>query len=316
MSDMLEFVFGRLADLLAGIDWAFHHWTPLKLLVEGAASAYYRLYIPLIATALAAYRLRHEQSAYIRRRIYIGIFSWWVLWEGLSLWLKEKNPLILEIGASQYKGIDTVYHFWSLLCFVVFSLLTFLFGRRIFCGHICFGSLLYLGFGPFFRHRNPNGPVARALTYIVFPLLVLYIVFLAVAVARGAGVEAFQNTDADWLVFKFVELYLAVFVVNIMLMPLVGVRMCDRFTCPMGTWFGLMSWLGRYRLRCDLGKCAKCGICAKVCESSLKPREMAEKTGGVVRTIRCNGCGECVAHCPKQALSFTLNEKERTTWQR
>ncbi|MBM4049743.1 MAG: 4Fe-4S dicluster domain-containing protein [Planctomycetes bacterium] len=32
--------------------------------------------------------------------------------------------------------------------------------------------------------------------------------------------------------------------------------------------------------------------------------------------MRCNGCGECVAHCPKQALSFTLNEKERTTWQR
>lgn len=47
-------------------------------------------------------------------------------------------------------------------------------------------------------------------------------------------------------------------------------------------------------------KCIKCGICSKVCPSSiLSIDEMGPK---VINSNNCIGCGQCVSGCPTESL--------------
>jgi len=262
--------------------------------------------VPAVATLFAAYRLRYEKSEYIRRRIYISIASWWILWEGMSHILGKSNPIILEIGGNQYTqtGIYTAWHFWSLFWFVVLTLLVFFFGRRIFCAHLCYGSLLWLAAGPLLRHRNPTGRIARALGYLVYPIVGFWMLFLFSAIMSGLRVGPFDmDIDGDRLFLDFMDLFGKTFVTIVVLMPILGVRTCDRFFCPMGTWYGLVSRLGRFRIDWNPTTCVRCGLCNKVCDSSLPVLETVMKKGRM-KSIRCNGCGECVSNCPTGSLTI------------
>jgi len=84
--------------------------------------------------------------------------------------------------------------------------------------------------------------------------------------------------------------------------------------CPLGGLVGLFSkvppfkWLALVRLEKAKGKCAKCGICKRVCPMQVK--EVYEQDKGDVMTPRCIGCLRCVEMCPyKDALQFKFAGK-------
>lgn len=289
--------------VLRGVPW----------LVEYTKQFYGWFSVPAVATLFAAYRLRYEKSGYIRRRIYIGIASWWVVWEGMSWVFGKNNPIILEMGGSQYGCLKTVWHFPSLFCFVLLTLLVFFFGRRIFCAHLCYGSLLWLAAGPLLRHRNPTGRIARLFTYMVYPIVAFWFLFLVAGILQGLRVGPFDmDIDGDGLFFDFMDLFAKTFVTLVVLMPVLGVRLCDRFFCPMGTWYGLVSKLGRFRIEWNPTTCVRCGLCDRVCDSSLPVLETVLRKGEM-KSSRCNGCGECVANCPTHSLKMRCGPPRRGT---
>ncbi len=69
--------------------------------------------------------------------------------------------------------------------------------------------------------------------------------------------------------------------------------------CPIGTFLGLLSKLGFYRLALN-DRCVKCGKCAKSC-----PVGCIDIAHGTVDNERCVRCMQCFDVCPTEGVIFT-----------
>jgi ferredoxin-type protein NapH len=75
--------------------------------------------------------------------------------------------------------------------------------------------------------------------------------------------------------------------------------------CPMGAFQSLLNKLNLYRIRIDKSKCIGCRICSDACPTlSMTPPDKAAGIIVPVVTSTCTRCGECLAACPKNAVSF------------
>lgn len=73
--------------------------------------------------------------------------------------------------------------------------------------------------------------------------------------------------------------------------------------CPVGSFANLVGGTKR-RLLVDREKCIDCGLCEKVCPMNLPI--LSYKDGGQMSSRDCIKCSECIAICPKQALSWPV----------
>lgn len=71
--------------------------------------------------------------------------------------------------------------------------------------------------------------------------------------------------------------------------------------CPMGTMQGVIS-KNTYLLNVNSDSCKECGICRKSCPVDTDPG--AYKLIGLVPSVDCMRCSNCVVNCPTEALSF------------
>jgi polyferredoxin len=74
--------------------------------------------------------------------------------------------------------------------------------------------------------------------------------------------------------------------------------------CPIGT-LGCSFAKDRQALTIKRDICVGCKLCEKKCPMNIKILE-ASKNGTLVAPD-CLKCGECIAVCPKKALSFARN---------
>jgi ferredoxin-type protein NapH len=75
--------------------------------------------------------------------------------------------------------------------------------------------------------------------------------------------------------------------------------------CPMGAFQSLLNKFNLYRIRIDKEKCIGCKICSEACPTlSLVPPETGEGKKVPVVASTCTRCGECMAVCPKNAISY------------
>jgi len=84
--------------------------------------------------------------------------------------------------------------------------------------------------------------------------------------------------------------------------------------CPMGGLLALFSrfppfkWVTAVRIEKNGEKCARCGICKRVCPTQVQ--EVYEKESGNIMTSQCIGCLRCVEMCPyDDALKFKFAGK-------
>lgn len=61
----------------------------------------------------------------------------------------------------------------------------------------------------------------------------------------------------------------------------------------------------RVRIKVDLEKCTRCGLCAKVCPSGIIQER--EQGPTLIWDKACIRCGHCVAICPQAAMDHTAN---------
>lgn len=184
--------------------------------------------------------------------------------------------------------------------------------RRSFCGNVCpLGTLQELSGRLRKRvfHRRFTVPAvidrpARYLKYLVLAgVVVLSAVFGELVIRPYDPWAAYQHIVSAELVTGFL-VGLIVLVVS-----LVGSLFYDRFfckyLCPMGAFLGLISKLGRFRIRRDANLCTSCGACDRACPVNL---EVA--TADQVTSAECLSCNQCVLSCPvKGALEHATPKK-------
>ena len=72
--------------------------------------------------------------------------------------------------------------------------------------------------------------------------------------------------------------------------------------CPVGTFLGLFSRFAVFRPRIDVGKCVKCGLCAKACGKGAI-RVLDDRSVAVDHSL-CVACLDCKGSCRKGALKW------------
>ena len=185
--------------------------------------------------------------------------------------------------------------------------------RRSFCGNICpLGTLQEL-------FRKVRGLVFRR--RFAVPVVIdrparylKYLVLAAVVVLSAAFGELVIRPYDPWAAYQHIvsaELITGFLIGLIALAAsLVGSLFYDRFfckyLCPMGAFLGLVSKLGRYRIRRDANLCTSCGACDRAC-----PVNLDVATVDQVTSAECLSCNQCVLACPVKGALENATPKNR-----
>lgn len=81
-----------------------------------------------------------------------------------------------------------------------------------------------------------------------------------------------------------------------------GMVHCTAF-CPMGLVVNVLGRLSPWRVRVNQSVCDGCGACEKICTYRAIDAETRQKGG---TALRCTLCRDCMAVCPKTAISLTV----------
>jgi len=130
---------------------------------------------------------------------------------------------------------------------------------------------------------------------------------LFTAVALATGIDLIHPID-PFRVYKPATLGLFgwAFVGVLLVASLFVYRPWCLFFCP----FGIVGWLVEkvswFKMRVDYGTCNACGVCEKVCPSTVM--------GAILRRDRmipdCFACGTCVGACPTGSIHLRAGRRE------
>lgn len=194
---------------------------------------------------------------------------------------------------------------------------------RLVCGWLCpFGFIQEL------LHKIPSpkikfGAKATQLKYLKYIVLAGFVVILPAFVVNEAGIgapafckyicpagtlegglplvllnESLRSALGPLFVWKLALLVLTIAFSIIIFRPF-----C-RFICPLGAVYALFNAVSLYHFEIDAGKCTGCGECSRACQMGVKVCENPNDP-------ECIRCGDCIEHCPQNAISshYVLMER-------
>lgn len=195
---------------------------------------------------------------------------------------------------------------------------------RLICGFLC-----PFGFVQDLLHKIPLPKVTvpnkldRALRFLKYAVLVLFVLLLPVLAANRFGV-------GDPWFCKYIcpagtlEGGIPLLLMNDGLRKAAGVlfswktgvlvavilgsvfisRFFCRYLCPLGAFYALFNRFAFYRMNVDKEKCVGCGKCEAVCPMAVKVTEN-------INCGECIRCGKCGAACPTGAISGGFGGKAK-----
>lgn len=202
------------------------------------------------------------------------------------------------------------------------SLIGLICGRFI-CGWLClFGllqELLYKIPVPKIRVPQKLDNVLRYLKYVILVVMVFGLPFFY-RTEYGAGEPFFckyicpvgtleggiplvllnsqMRSMLGWL-FKWKFLLLILCILSSMFIY----RPFCKYICPLGAFYGLFQKVSLVRMHVDEHSCINCGLCAKTCKMNVDPHINPNSS-------ECIRCRECIAACPKKALSMGVKSRK------
>ncbi len=218
------------------------------------------------------------------------------------------------------------------LFFLAMAASTLLLGRA-FCGWVCPLGTLNALFSWLFRAKKrkfKKPPLKyKYLLLLIFFVAALYgmglgavldplaILFRAAATAIHPGAnfiaEKLSRLIPALSSYTLVEPHLfygalsaGLLLLAILLLNLVEERFWCRYLCPYGALLSLLSRANSLKLKIDLKKCTKCGICDAICPASATPFS-GWKPG------ECYQCFRCHEVCPEKAIfsEFSLRKNPK-----
>ena len=186
---------------------------------------------------------------------------------------------------------------------------------RLVCGFLCpFGLVQDLLHKIPFPKKLRRLPGEKALRYLRFVLLGLFVILLPLTVVNALGVSdpwfckyicpvgtmeagiplVLTNTGLQGAVGGLFGWKLALLAL-ILLATVVLYRPFCRYLCPLGAFYGLFNRFALYRYRVDSHTCIQCGACQKACKLDIPVWKNPN-------SMDCIRCGECKNACPVGAI--------------
>lgn len=238
---------------------------------------------------------------------------------GLNCYSCPAASFACPIGAMQAVSGSRQFDFSF---YVVGLILAFgvIFGRAI-CGWLCpFGLVQEL----IHKIPSPKRKLPKALTYIKYAVLIVFVIVLPVAVTNymGMGKPAFcqyicpagtlfggipllsTHPELRQTMGSLFTLKAAILAVTIVCCVFFYRFFCKTI-CPLGAIYGLMNKISFLHLDVDKDKCVSCGKCGRVCKMDVDPVRQPN-------SAECIRCGECAKACPEKAICIGFAHKNRT----
>lgn len=171
------------------------------------------------------------------------------------------------------------------------------FRGRYTCGNLCpRGGFFDRMIAPLSRNRQiPDFFRSMRFRWIVFSLLMGFMTFRI-----SLNPSSWQHWGhVFWIMCAATTL------IGVVLGIAVNPRTWCAF-CPMGTMQNALG-RGKNQLEITAEKCRSCRICERSCPIGIRIADFREN--GSVASGDCLKCPECIASCPKKALSWPVNEK-------
>lgn len=153
---------------------------------------------------------------------------------------------------------------------------------------------------------DPLSFLYRSFTASVIPVLgytfsiILGLLYKFNLTSLGDSLVYFSQTLDINTVFQQ-ALLLGIIFVGLIMLNIKKERFWCRYLCPLGALLGLVGRWGRLKLRIDMDKCIKCGLCTIHCETQANPYPLEDWN-----ISECVYCFTCASICPTSALSFPI----------
>ncbi|MCK4950362.1 MAG: 4Fe-4S binding protein [Gammaproteobacteria bacterium] len=227
-------------------------------------------------------------------------------WSATLFGLKVSDPLAV---VGQISASKTVY-----VPFLVTALLpvlfTIVFGR-FFCGWICPATFIYElndNLGAWLRKMGL--PVSRRkldlrLKYIVLAVGIVISALTGMVIIAAVYPPAIIGREIYYAIaLSGFGAGMVFFLLTILFDLMVSRRGFCRYVCPGGALYSILGHFRLFRIKRDVTQCNDCVKCNVICQFGLDPlRDNFSQ--------ECNNCSACIAVCPTDALSFTLNIKDQ-----
>jgi len=226
-------------------------------------------------------------------------------WSGTLFGLSLSDPLAVVTQISASKQV-----YWSLILSALIPILLSVFFGRFFCGWICPATFIY----------ELNDSLATLWRKAGFPAFHLklhkhikyYILAGGIIFSATTGITVFASVYPPAVIGR--EIYYAIalsgfavgmvfFILTLLFDLMVTRRGFCRYICPGGALYSLLGKYRVLRIKRDVTQCNDCAKCNVACQFGLDPLRDDF-------SHECNNCTACIAVCPTDALSFTLNVKD------
>ncbi|MEM0272865.1 MAG: 4Fe-4S binding protein [Thermoprotei archaeon] len=310
---------GNPLSVLGAAAYNFIQWFSL---ITG--SAWYLIMMGAEMGSLVVFRLReiHVRETKIRLTLMLLAYAAYAVLLPYFVIPGNQLPNIPFVG--QAMGIGTAspvapaFAFGLVTTYIVYGVLSFLFGSRALCSVFCTAATMYQGtFYDVMKTFNRTTKTGRKLlgsritkTYRVASTLVWASIIVAATIsylnATGRiSLTVFGEDAAQFLYsFYFNFLWYIVF----LMIPFIGTYGC--VTTGMCHWGMTNQWISRlgfFRLKVkDRNTCIRCPTkdCSKACPVGLTDMPGQFIAKGEFRSSKCIGVGDCVESCPYGNIYF------------
>ena len=136
----------------------------------------------------------------------------------------------------------------------------------------------------------------RGLKYVLLGFFVYSIFFTMTELALKYFLDSSYNVIADVKMYYFfadISHFWLIVIASLFVLSIFFRNFWCRYLCPYGALLGIVSLLSPTKIKRNPVSCIDCGLCAKVCPSTIK----VDKVTTVV-SDECSTCLSCVDACP------------------
>ncbi len=178
----------------------------------------------------------------------------------------------------------------------VFVLIITLLVGSSWCSMLCYFGPLEAAFCAKRPVREPSGFLALALRHGRISVLIGGILISTILKILGAS---------NWIAMSAGLTYAGVSLLLLLIASrkYAGMVHCTAF-CPLGLIVSVLARLSPWRVRIDPKRCDNCGSCEKACFYHAIDAGRRQKGSP---HLRCTLCRDCIAVCPKEAISLGMS---------